>query len=71
MIGESELVGHIMRKRLLYALAQNHRVIEAGKGLQDHSVQYVTNPHFVNQTRALNATSNHSLNSSRDGDSLS
>lgn len=36
MIGKSELVGHIIRKRPLYPLSQNHRIIDVGKDLQDH-----------------------------------
>ncbi|KAJ7399438.1 hypothetical protein BTVI_115200 [Pitangus sulphuratus] len=44
-------------------------IVYVGKNLQDHRVQPVTDPHLVNQTRALSAMSSHSLNTSRDGDS--
>lgn len=45
------------------------RITEAGKDFQNLQVQPVTDPRFVNQTRALSARSSQFLNASRGGDS--
>lgn len=44
---------------------QNYRINETGKEFQGHWVQTVTDPHCVNQTKALSAMSRHSLDTSK------
>lgn len=59
----SLMVGHWLWQ---LTLTWNYGIILAGKDLQDHRAQPLTDPHLANQTTPLSATA---LNISRDGES--